>query len=248
MSETKSYYAVIPASVRYNENLCANSKLLYGELTALSNQEGYCWASNKYFADLYKVHKNTVSKWINGLKENGFIYVVIEKYDTGFDRKIYIRDTINENIETPKQKAEGGINEKVEPPKRKAEHNNTYNTTNNNTNNKPFISPKLEEVKDSTYNADLEKDLNEFWNLYDKKVSREKSKHLFFKINPELHDIIFEHVKEYVKSKPDKNFRKNPDTYLRNECWNDEIIYDTSRKENKSIVDEYFANKEKNNG
>ncbi|MCK9282430.1 MAG: hypothetical protein M0P71_17585, partial [Melioribacteraceae bacterium] len=35
---------------------------------------------------------------------------------------------------------------------------------------------------------------------------------------------IYEHVKIYVKSTPDKQYRKNPDTYLRNQCWNDEVI------------------------
>jgi hypothetical protein len=32
----------------------------------------------------------------------------------------------------------------------------------------------------------------------------------------------------YKKSQPDKRYRKNPDTYLRNEAWNDEIINNTN--------------------
>jgi len=46
-----SYYAVIPATVLFNERLKANEKLLYAVITALSNKEGYCYASNKYLAD-----------------------------------------------------------------------------------------------------------------------------------------------------------------------------------------------------
>ncbi len=60
----KSYYAVIPANVRYDENLPPNAKLLYGELTALCNAEGYCWASNKYFAELYGVTLRTSANWL----------------------------------------------------------------------------------------------------------------------------------------------------------------------------------------
>ena len=45
-----NYYAIIPAEVRYNEKLTANSKLLFGEITALTNKTGVCWANNKYFA------------------------------------------------------------------------------------------------------------------------------------------------------------------------------------------------------
>lgn len=71
-----SYYAIIPANVRYAK-IKANSKLLYGEITALSNQKGYCWSSNNYFAELYGVSKNTISLWINELKKSGFIHVEV---------------------------------------------------------------------------------------------------------------------------------------------------------------------------
>lgn len=74
--ENPTYWAVIPANVRYSK-LKANAKLLFGEISALSNREGYCWASNKYFADLYGVSKNTISLWINQLKEFGFVNVEV---------------------------------------------------------------------------------------------------------------------------------------------------------------------------
>ena len=75
-----SYYANIPAHVRYAK-IKPHAKLLYGEITALSNKEGYCFATNKYFADLYNVTKNTVSLWIKELEENNFITNTIIKKD-----------------------------------------------------------------------------------------------------------------------------------------------------------------------
>ena len=70
---TPGYYAIIPADVRYNKNLSQGSKLLYGEITALCNKEGYCWASNSYFADLYGCVPQTISNWIQELISERFI-------------------------------------------------------------------------------------------------------------------------------------------------------------------------------
>lgn len=73
MEDKKSYYAILPANVRYDKKLTPNAKLLYAEITALSNEKGYCWAKNKYFADLYSVSTVSISKWIKNLIDCGYI-------------------------------------------------------------------------------------------------------------------------------------------------------------------------------
>jgi hypothetical protein len=70
-----SYFAVIPANVRYDPGLPPNAKLLYGEITALCNKKGFCWAGTAYFADLYGVCKRSVIQWINKLQNLGYINV-----------------------------------------------------------------------------------------------------------------------------------------------------------------------------
>lgn len=70
-----NYYAIIPATVRYSRELKANEKLLYGEITSLSNKNGYCYAQNRYFADLYNVSIETVSRWLSNLQKCGFIKI-----------------------------------------------------------------------------------------------------------------------------------------------------------------------------
>ena len=66
--EQPSYYAILTASVRYDNRLTDSEKILYAEITALSNKYGYCSASNNYFAKLYEVSKRTISTRINNLK------------------------------------------------------------------------------------------------------------------------------------------------------------------------------------
>ena len=67
-----NYYAIIPANVRYS-NMKANSKLLYGEISALSNKHGFCFATNKYFAELYNVSKVSIQKWLKQLEDKNYI-------------------------------------------------------------------------------------------------------------------------------------------------------------------------------
>ena len=89
------YYAIIPATVLFNENIKANQKLLYAVITVLSNKEGYCYASNVYLGDLLNAQPHTISKWVSHLKELGFVCLDIIKNDKGeiIQRRIYPNDT-----------------------------------------------------------------------------------------------------------------------------------------------------------
>ncbi len=119
----KSYYAVIPGNIRYDNELSANAKLLYGEITALCNEKGYCWATNEYFANLYDVSKVSISNWISQLVKKNYLYSEIIYKDGSKEilhRCLKIIDyPIKENFNTP--------------IKENFKENNTYN---NNTYNK----------------------------------------------------------------------------------------------------------------
>lgn len=136
--QLKSYYAIIPAEVRYDEDLPPNAKLLYGEITSLCNEKGYCWASNQYFADLYKVSKITVSRWISTLNKKG--YITIETlYKEGtkefIGRHLYITNTpINKNVNRYIQNDLEGVNKIVNTPinKNAKDNNKDINNTFNN--------------------------------------------------------------------------------------------------------------------
>ena len=88
--EKPSYYAILPAIVRYDKNLSQFAKLIYAEITALSNKEGYCWANNFYFANLYETTVRTVQRALNDLEKQQYIYKENHK-DKG--RLIFIGQT-----------------------------------------------------------------------------------------------------------------------------------------------------------
>lgn len=140
MEQQPNYYSIIPANVRYDKRLKANEKLLFSEITALANKQGYCHAKNSYFADLYQVTKVTISTWINHLKECGYL-----KIKNSYKGKqiigrtiIPMADPIKENLNTPikenfntySKKLNGGIKENF-----KDNITSINNTRMNNTSN-----------------------------------------------------------------------------------------------------------------
>lgn len=86
-----NYYAIIPATVRYDKGLTDKAKLLYGEITCLCNKEGYCFATNNYFANLYNCTSRAIQFTISKLQEKGYIRVILEN---NYQRKIYLTDAL----------------------------------------------------------------------------------------------------------------------------------------------------------
>lgn len=143
--EKPNYYGILPANVRYDKELKPMEKILFTEISSLTSKEGYCYAKNSYFADLYDVHKNTVGNWINNLVKRGYLKSVII-YEKGTkniqERRLYITTPTSEKVDTPvnekndtyQQKDLEPINEKVDTPiNENIEENNT--SINNKINN-----------------------------------------------------------------------------------------------------------------
>lgn len=87
--ENPNFYAVIPATVRYCPWISDFQKLLYAEITALTQKDWFCWASNNYFANLFGKVPETISRAINDLEKKWFLKIFIEKEKWNL-RKIYI--------------------------------------------------------------------------------------------------------------------------------------------------------------
>ena len=132
----RNYYAIIPANVRYDKNLKDKAKLLYGEITALCNEKGYCWASNRYFAELYSVSIKTISTLIKNLIDNGYIYseIIYKDGSKEIDKRYLklVNNPIENIVNTPmEEKVNTPMEEKVNTPmEEKIKDNNTiFNNT-----------------------------------------------------------------------------------------------------------------------
>lgn len=210
MNETPNYYAIIPANVRYNNSIQQGAKLLYGEITALSNKTGCCWASDQYFMGLYKVSQATIQRWLTSLEKNGYIDRTV-KYKDGSKEieKRYIR--INAY---PMLKNENTYTQKCEYPILKNEQEN--NTSINNINTRA--------------NSTLESDFEKLWKLYPKKIGKKPALAAYKRVmsrkkNPATNRQIQDGIVAYrqlINSKgTEKQFIKDGSTFFNQESWND---------------------------
>lgn len=174
--QQKAYYAIIPANVRYDKDLVPNAKLLYGEITALCNEKGYCWATNQYFAELYNVSDRTIKNWISQLTDKGYIQRSV-KYREGTkeieQRKLFIGRENNfttsgnyvpdprENIFTTPSENNFPVNN--------TSINNTFNNTNIYKGKKKQKSETVNSViAEYTENKDLQDALHGFVEMRNK--------------------------------------------------------------------------------
>lgn len=138
------YYAVIPAQVRYDPELRPNAKLLYGELTALAGPDGYCWASDKYFAELYGLSRQTVSELVRSLVRRGYIHVEMGANSRGRERHIYAGAFLVQALGGDSRKnptiPAGGLSEK--PDNGLSDFSDLHKDNNLNKINNPPVSPQ----------------------------------------------------------------------------------------------------------
>ena len=161
MKQQPNYYAIISAEVRYDKNLTANAKLLYAEITALLNMNGECFATNKYFSNLYGKSVVTISKWISELISNGYVSSIYT-YKGGtkeIDRRYLsiLKGGIKENDRE-------GIKEKFK------DNNTSININLTDSNNKGrFNKPTINEIANYCIERKNNIDAETFYDFYESK-------------------------------------------------------------------------------
>ncbi len=84
------FYAVIPIRVIKNKNLTANAKLLYGILSGLVREKGYCWAKNEFLAAELSVSNRMIQYMLNELIKENEVSIDPGRSKDGTWRKIFL--------------------------------------------------------------------------------------------------------------------------------------------------------------
>jgi hypothetical protein len=203
MLEQPSYYAIIPANVRYAD-ITPNAKLLYGEITALSNKNGCCSASNEYFSSLYKVSTRTITSWIKELIDNNFVERHIKyKQDS--------KEVESRTLKLCCQISPGGEKNFLPPIEENFRDNNT-SIFNNTSIYKPG------EVQGDSF--------EDWYKEYPRKISKANAKKSYLSALKKVDkDILLSSVKNFsivVKNNnTEEKFIPHPSTWLNQERWED---------------------------
>ena len=188
----------IPKDVWLDHNLSWMEKLLLVEIDSLDAEKG-CFASNGYFGEFFNLSPSRISEMVSSLVSKGYITTFL----------LYEGKQVKQRILTPTlpiRKLEGGNRDTEGGYSEKAKDINTL-------------------ISNTTINKLINISFENWWLLYDKKVG---SKNLLSKkwdrLTNEERELAISHTKEYIKNNSDKQFRKNPESYLNQKSFNDEII------------------------
>lgn len=236
LDEKPNYYAIIPASVRYDRKLQPNAILLYGEITALTKKDGYCWAGDSYFADLYEVAKSTVQTWLKRLEQRGHIIRTVVYKDGSRQikqRRITITDSLTHNPNTyakklddptPENKGTYAKNLDNPIPENWGDSITSSITTNNTNINKDRAKPPKPVARRECFES--------LWKLYPNKKGKESAFNSYKRsikdgvTDNEIKQGINNYLAEIKAKGTPKRYIKHGDTWFRQKGWQDE--YDTT--------------------
>lgn len=88
------YTALLPPRVRYDRELPAAAKLMFAEISAMTDVTGFCWATNGYLARLLGISKDRAARLIGLLETSGYVAteVIRDERNTVTERRIFVRD------------------------------------------------------------------------------------------------------------------------------------------------------------
>ncbi|WP_129714647.1 hypothetical protein [Pedobacter sp. SYP-B3415] len=204
-----------------------NHTAMYLWLVELNNRMG--WAAqfgaprDQTMAAAGISSPNTYKKVFNDLVEWGFVYVVKESKNQWTANVVAL------------SKIDGALYTALDKARYRHVTEHDTGTMHGTVNiNKP-LNPKtkkqvnIETIPDEA-EAIIEVDADDyafedFWNDFDKKVGdKSKIKKKWEKLRKSERLLIKQHLPQYIAAQPNKQYRKNPETYINNKSWNDEII------------------------
>ena len=88
-------YSIVNKSMLKDKTFSALDKLILLNITALCCKSGKCFATNRYFAEIFGVSKNTISTSINKLVRNNILISKIDKTQINTSKRyLFLHDNV----------------------------------------------------------------------------------------------------------------------------------------------------------
>ena len=166
-SEKQNYYAVIPSDILNANDLTSDEKLLYALITSLSNEKGYCYASNAYFAKRFNKSESTIKRWLSNLVSKNYVSSKVN-YKPG-SKQVESRNLNICNNRGPEMNPPGSKNEPTPGFKNELDNNKDINNKDINIkkiNKKKFVKPDLIDVEKYFFEKGYKANPKEFFDYY----------------------------------------------------------------------------------
>lgn len=92
IKDALGFDTVIPLAMWHDKSIDPAAIKLYAFIRNLSNQEGYCYASNKYLCELMDYKETQLRKFLKDLKLAGYLDIKTDKNGIQWQRRLYISD------------------------------------------------------------------------------------------------------------------------------------------------------------
>ena len=195
-------------------------------ISSLCAEKGYCYASNKYLAEIFDTNEITISRKIKLLESKNYISIEYEKRGCQvISRKLRLAKMLIDDYQNCKSTINKNVKENII----------SNNNINNNIIRKNYNKKEIE-------NDDLENKFNTFWKEYPKKVSKENARKWFIKNKPsdELFNKMIKSLERFKElddwKKQNGKYIPYPSTWLNQKRWEDE--FETDEEKINRIFDE----------
>lgn len=226
--EKPSYWAVLPASVRYDANLPPNAKLLYAEISALCDERGYCYAHNAYFAKNFEWNDKSVTRHLKTLSDHGYIFVDVVRDPATrevLERRIYAGINPAGGLSPPSPQNCGESPQKCGDPSPQ----NCGVEQSNNINNNPHTPKRGQRKRKEPRDAPdwMPERFDGFWKFYPKAGRKDKQRAMdaWDSLHPS-EDLIATIGRALIKQKATDEWKRgigipHAATYLNGSRWLD---------------------------
>lgn len=179
------------------------------------------------------IHLLCIQHQLGGIPEKDMSIIckgydsVFRKFEKGIDgifRNKRMQEEIEKRISYSESRKKNRLGKKDVPITSTTHDEHMSNHMENENENENIIVDVNRNVVEKVHTAEIYPTFEDFWNTYQKKIDREKSEMKWSKLKQSEKEAIMVAIPNYIKSEPNKKFRKDPASYIYNRSWENEII------------------------